>query len=618
MRKLTLRYCGTLTSLLGPLLLSSCQDNADLCSRDTAEDGTSTLVCAPVGGLGMSTLALRRAEPAGANCPTGGERIDTGFDDNANNILDLSEVDVSAYICNGADGADGADGAVGPKGVNGDAGPVGASAFVTMDAEQAGENCADGGMRVSYGVDANSDGTLQDDELEGTKFVCHGADGTDGQNGQSGEDGTGYNSLVVVQSAGSGCKFGGFVYFVGVDDGAVGATGNLLVDSKEEPPVAGDGVLQDAEIDAVQLVCNGADGIDGIDGTNGADGGVGPTGATGPAGANGINGASGQPGADGTDGADGATGATGPTGANGTSGPAGADGANGAVGATGATGSNGLSGATGATGADGTDGATGATGAAGVDGTDGATGATGAAGVDGTDGATGATGAAGADGADGADGATGATGVTGTDGTDGADGATGATGVTGANGAPGATGVTGANGSGSEIPYASGLPATMTTVAGGGSGTGALIGFGGSTSGVSIVGGTIDLTGGAGTDLNYAFSPSQNGTITSMSGFFSTSTSNSLVGTTVTVTVQLYQSTTPDNIFTAIPGASVNVAPGLTGITAIGTILNGITTGLSIPVTQQSRLLLVTTTTAAGVSLINSTSGYVSGGVTIQ
>ncbi len=56
----------------------------------------------------------------------------------------------------------------------------------------------------------------------------------------------------------------------------------------------------------------------------------------------------------------------------------------------------------------------------------------------------------------------------------------------------------------------------------------------------------------------------------------------SLVGSTVTITAQLYSSTVPNNLFTPIPGAIVTLAPSLTGILSIGNISNGITTGLNI------------------------------------
>ncbi|MCP1184104.1 exosporium glycoprotein BclB-related protein [Paenibacillus sp. 1781tsa1] len=300
----------------------------------------------------------------------------------------------------------------------------------------------------------------------------------------------------------------------------------------------------------------------------------------------------------------GVPGPQGPTGAAGSQGGIGPAGAQGAAGATGATGSPGPAG--GATGATGATGSTGAIGAAGVAGATGVTGNTGAAGVAGVTGPTGATGDPGLAGA------TGVTGVTGD------TGATGIAGITGATGVTGSTGVTGATGSGAIIPFASGGPAILTTIAGGLVGTTSLIGFGSSATGVSILGGTIDLTGTVvGPLINFAFSVPRDGVITSIAAYFSTTAALALVGSTVTITAQLFSSPTPDNAFTAVPGAIVTLAPPLTGIIALGTISNGITTGLAIPVTAETRLLLVFSATATGLTLVNTVVGYASGGVNI-
>jgi BclB C-terminal domain-containing protein len=179
-------------------------------------------------------------------------------------------------------------------------------------------------------------------------------------------------------------------------------------------------------------------------------------------------------------------------------------------------------------------------------------------------------------------------------------------------------GGTAAVSAGSIIPFSSGLPITMTTVLGGLVGTVSTVGMGSSASGISVQAGTIDITGGPGALLNNAFSMPRDGTITSISAYFSTTMALALVGTTVTVTAQLYQSTTPDNIFTAIPGAVVTLSPPLTGIITLGNISTGITTGLSIPVTSQTRLMMVYSCTAAGVGLINTVGGYASAGVNIN
>ena len=110
----------------------------------------------------------------------------------------------------------------------------------------------------------------------------------------------------------------------------------------------------------------------------------------------------------------------------------------------------------------------------------------------------------------------------------------------------------------------------------------------------------------------------RDGTITDIAAFFSAAVALTLVGSTVTVTAQLYQSTTPDNTFTAIPGALVNLAPPYTGVVAIGQISSGTTTGLNIPVTAGTRLLLVfSAAVTAGLDIATTLTGNASGGVSI-
>jgi BclB C-terminal domain-containing protein len=181
----------------------------------------------------------------------------------------------------------------------------------------------------------------------------------------------------------------------------------------------------------------------------------------------------------------------------------------------------------------------------------------------------------------------------------------------------GVTGTTGTDGNGSIIPASSGLPISITTIAGGLAGIPGFVGFGNSAPGTSDLGDTIDLTGSPGTLLNFAFSVPRAGTISAVAAFFSTTAALTLVGSTITITARLYSSTTPNNTFSLIDGATVTLAPALTGIVAIGTISNGIATGLSISVSAQDRLLVVFSATAAGLSLINTVEGYASAGITI-
>jgi hypothetical protein len=84
----------------------------------------------PVGVAGAKSLVSVTTEPPGSHCAGGGERIDVGIDVNGNGTLDLSEVQNTAYICNGAPGP------VGPAGPQGPTGPTGApGASDTMDAQ---------------------------------------------------------------------------------------------------------------------------------------------------------------------------------------------------------------------------------------------------------------------------------------------------------------------------------------------------------------------------------------------------------------------------------------------------------------------------------------------------
>ena len=303
---------------------------------------------------------------------------------------------------------------------------------------------------------------------------------------------------------------------------------------------------------------------------------------------------------------------TGPTGATGATGPTGLTGATGEDGATGPTGPTGATGEDGATGATGPTGATGATGPTGPTGEDGATGATGP---------TGPTGATGEDGATGPTGPTGSTGPTGTNGANGDRGPTGPTGITGATGATGSTGPTGSTGAAGAsaiIPFASGLPVSLTTIAGGLVGTPAFIGFGSSAPGISIIGNTIDLTNPSGTLTNFAFTMPRDGVITSIDVFFSTTAALSLVGSTITIEAKLYESIAPNNTMTVVPGTTVTLTPSLTGVISIGTISKGILTGLNINVPAGTRLMLVLTARASGLSLVNTVAGYVSAGVAID
>jgi BclB C-terminal domain-containing protein len=264
-------------------------------------------------------------------------------------------------------------------------------------------------------------------------------------------------------------------------------------------------------------------------------------------------------------------------------------------------------------------GATGAPGATGPAGAKGATGPKGATGATGAEGKAGATGPEGKPGPEGKQGPAGTGG--GSPGPEGKEGPPGPIGPAGAEGEQGEQGEQGEEGppgpTGGTVVYAasSGEPVTPTTIAGGLVGNVAVLPLQGDQAGsAQLTGGVLDLTGGPG-----AFVPAQtfpvDQTIESITVYTSTTAALSLVGTTVTVSAQLYTSTTPDNTFTPVPGALAIAAPSLTGVDAIGTISNGITTGLAIPVTAQTRGVIVVSITAAGLSLINAVPMYASASI---
>lgn len=322
--------------------------------------------------------------------------------------------------------------------------------------------------------------------------------------------------------------------------------------------------------------CEGKDGRDGEDGKNGRDGADGK---------NGTPGADGAPGANGTPGVDGVPGAPGAPGANGTNGTNGIDGAPGAPGAPGANGTNGLNGAPG---------------------------------VNGTNGTNGTNGVDGVDGKDGTPGANGAPGTPGAPGTNGTNGLNGTNGINGTNGTNGVDGKDGLNGAGAILPFVSGAPGTMTTVLGGVLNTTSIVGPNGVATGVTLSGSTIDLAGGPGIVINMAPTIPRDGTITDLDAYLSITVGLSLLLSTATVTAQLYTSPTPNNTFTAVPGAAVILTSSLNGVVAPGTFFHTNIPGLAIPITRGTRYFLdFRTDITAGLDVVAVVSGYMGGSMNV-
>ena len=134
---------------------------------ETGDNGTKGLT-------GLSSLISSENESAGSNCTTGGIKIIYGIDDNNNGVLESSEVDDKAFVCNGIPGA---------TGDNGTKGSTGLSSLISSENESVGSNCTTGGIKISYGIDDNNNGVLESSEVDDSVYVCNGTSGEANDNG---------------------------------------------------------------------------------------------------------------------------------------------------------------------------------------------------------------------------------------------------------------------------------------------------------------------------------------------------------------------------------------------------------------------------------------------------
>lgn len=119
----------------------------------------------------IGSLVSTSVETPGANCSAGGVRIDTGFDNNNDQILAASEVQATNYICSGEAGTDGQNGSDGTNGADGSSNLD--DLLIESIEEPFGENCLHGGSKHRIGLDANQDGTLQQEEVLSAAYTCN-------------------------------------------------------------------------------------------------------------------------------------------------------------------------------------------------------------------------------------------------------------------------------------------------------------------------------------------------------------------------------------------------------------------------------------------------------------
>lgn len=137
-----------------------------------------------VGPSGIESLIETTDELAGSNCLVGGLKVNIGLDTNKNGVLDTDEIKSTKYICSGV---------------------AGQNSLVKTTVENPGTNCPAGGLKIEAGIDLNKNATLEQNEVQSTQFVCNGTNGINSL----------VNSSIVTP--GIDCINGGIKLDVGVD-----------------------------------------------------------------------------------------------------------------------------------------------------------------------------------------------------------------------------------------------------------------------------------------------------------------------------------------------------------------------------------------------------------------
>jgi uncharacterized protein (TIGR02145 family) len=99
----------------------------------------------------------------------------------------MLSVPYALYAASGTQGPKGDKGDPGEIGPQGPTGPNGKNALIRTTPEAAGANCANGGIKIEAGLDADGNGQLADTEVNAsqTKFICNGSSGDGISNGTS-------------------------------------------------------------------------------------------------------------------------------------------------------------------------------------------------------------------------------------------------------------------------------------------------------------------------------------------------------------------------------------------------------------------------------------------------
>ena len=127
---------------------------------DLEEVTQSSLICVPVPPkqpLLNQVALLPGDDPA---CPSGGTRLESGLDDDADGLLSPEEVAQVQFVCNGIDGS--------------------STHIETLTLVPGDLTCPNGGTIVYVWQDLDFDGLRADEETQSSQTICAGIDGVDG------------------------------------------------------------------------------------------------------------------------------------------------------------------------------------------------------------------------------------------------------------------------------------------------------------------------------------------------------------------------------------------------------------------------------------------------------
>ncbi len=195
------------------------------CGGSSSGSKPAAPVKAPDTGSGAKIFdsLVRTFSIQNEECPNGGIEIEMGIDSNSNGRLDSDEVDQARTqtVCHGANGSSGEDG----------------KNSLILITQPTIEECPEGGRKIVIGLDQNSNGVLDAEEVSQVELVCN-------QTAQ-------LNSLVSTSAepAGNNCVAGGVRIDSGLD-------------------INNDQILAAGEIEATSYVCSGVSITDGTDTPN--------------------------------------------------------------------------------------------------------------------------------------------------------------------------------------------------------------------------------------------------------------------------------------------------------------------------------------------------------------